>query len=628
MNRNNNTYPSNTVCYGGENYSTTFSNVAFHVPSQEQLASFQNDLGVTNQNLAVLSEHMTATGIAIDKSNKSVTETVEKLRKDMKKDRRKKTTQNVAMVSDNIYIIQFYDDGSSDGYKLFQNVSGNYIMKRLIFPAERKEKTRVKIWFPDKNIIIYVPENNSAKIIYDAFIEAGVVFNTQLTVNRCIQALAEFFIPKIRECEAGAICSGLAGWDGKRFITKKDFGQIRFYKHFPDSLPVLDKGLTYVNHKDRMERFGEYFRLINAIKGYRLRFWLFIYPYLGILKTILGQKGFETDFILTILSDNIELKKMILYYLQIFNRYRMCPTSIENSEKKVMELIACAKDEVLIIDHSTFVTETQYKKNLVENNIEKIFRISIGEKFLPPPYNRDATFVLAVISDVALDFKGRNLNFIVEPTDFRKITFSTEDGDDYIGENFTLFIKWAMKNFDRMEAILSNYPKEFRDRKATIEVVSDIVKARFADVGIDIWDMLKIDVNTLLQKGLFDCDDIAENTLLLRKFRELVRMNIQKTVVIPKKHGALENGAVYFDEEWVWIPSFLCTTWLATAGLRNQKKRLLFCLKSEGVLNADVGYTHRTQIQHKTFEMIMLKRDFFTKTGEVEVISLGRECDD
>ena len=55
---------------------------------------------------------------------------------------------------------------------------------------------------------------------------------------------------------------------------------------------------------------------------------------------------------------------------------------------------------------------------------------------------------------------------------------------------------------------------------------------------------------------------IAENDLLLRKFRELVRENIQKTVVLPKKHGVMENGAVYFDEEWIWIPSFLCTTWL------------------------------------------------------------------
>ncbi len=605
-----------------------YSNVAGHIPTQEQLTSFQNDLCITNQNLATLSEHMQATGAAIYRSNESVTETVEKLRKDMKKDRKKKTTQKVAMMSNSIYIIQFFDDGTSEAMPLFLSLGGKYYIKRLIFPAERKEKNRVEIWFPDQDVFVYVPENSSGKILFDAFVEAGVAFNTQLTVSRCTQALAEFFIPRIRECENTILYSGLAGWEGRFFMTKECFRRFRYYRHFPDSLPVLEKSLPGVNSKAGQERVKEYLNLINDVKGYRLRFWLFLYPYVGLLKTILDQKGYRTDFILTLLTDDLGVKKCILNYLQLFNRYQLCPTTIEGSEKRVMETVACEKDEVLVVDHSTLVTETPYKLHTMENNLEKIMKISTGEKILPPPYNRDATFVLAVISDVGINFKGCTLNFIVEMEDFKKMTFSREEGDDYIGENFTGFVNWAMENFNRMEAQLCNCPEELRDKKATIEAVADIVKTRFADIGIDVWEMLKIDVNTLFEKGLFECDNIAENDLLLRKFRELVRENIQKTVVLPKKHGVMENGAVYFDEEWIWIPSFLCTTWLTTAGLRKQRKRLLFTLKSEGILYADEGYTHRTQIQFNTLETIMLKRDFFTKTGEVEVISLGRERDD
>lgn len=629
MNRINNTYPSNTGYYGGENHNTTMSNVAFHVPSQEQLASFQNNLYVTNQNLAALSEHMQATGAAIYGSNESVVETVEKLRKDMKKDRRKKTVQKVAALVDGIYILQFFDDNSSQGMPLFMNVGAKYIISRWIFPSERKEKTVVKIWFPEQKMLILVPENGSPKILHDAFIEAGVVFNTQFSMSRSTQALAEFFIPQIRECENSILYSGLAGWDEKIFMTKENFRRLRCYRHFPDSLPVLEKSLTQVHFGYDRKRVTGYFRLINMVKGYRLRFWLFLYPYVGILKTILDRHGYVTDFILTLLTDDFGVKRYIVNYLQLFNRYQLCPTNIEGSEKRVMETVACTKDEILVVDHSTLVTETPYKRNTVENNLEKIMKISVGEKILPPPYNRDATFVLAVLSDVGINFKGYTLNFVVEPEDFKKVTISSGDnGSDYIGENFTEFVDWATENYDRMEARLGNCPKEFRDRKATIKAVSGIVEARFADIGINVWEVLKIDVNTLFEKGLFECDNIAENDLLLRKFRELVRENIQKTVVLPKKHGVMENGAVYFDEEWMWIPSFLCTTWLTTAGLRKQRKRLLFTLKSEGILYADEGYTHRTQIQFNTLETIMLKRDFFTKTGEVEVISLGREYHD
>lgn len=56
-----------------------------------------------------------------------------------------------------------------------------------------------------------------------------------------------------------------------------------------------------------------------------------------------------------------------------------------------------------------------------------------------------------------------------------------------------------------------------------------------------------------------------------------------------------------------------------------QRKRILAELKKEGQIICNEGYTYKLQIKKKSFETLMIRRNFFTKLGEPEIIELAEE---
>ena len=54
------------------------------------------------------------------------------------------------------------------------------------------------------------------------------------------------------------------------------------------------------------------------------------------------------------------------------------------------------------------------------------------------------------------------------------------------------------------------------------------------------------------------------------------------------------------------------------------RKKILIRLKELGVLITDSGQTRKLMIAKSRFETVQLKRNFFTRSGELELVELGR----
>ena len=58
------------------------------------------------------------------------------------------------------------------------------------------------------------------------------------------------------------------------------------------------------------------------------------------------------------------------------------------------------------------------------------------------------------------------------------------------------------------------------------------------------------------------------------------------------------------------------------------RKKLLTKLRERKVLVTDVGFTKKLMVANQRFETLQIKREFFTRIGEADIVELGKEYDD
>lgn len=120
-----------------------------------------------------------------------------------------------------------------------------------------------------------------------------------------------------------------------------------------------------------------------------------------------------------------------------------------------------------------------------------------------------------------------------------------------------------------------------------------------------------------------------ENGDITETFREIMRKEIPKIMVAEK--GAVtrvDQPMVYYDDEFLWVPSELLKQILRKRNILPMRKKLLVKLRERKVLVTDVGFTRKLMVANQRFETLQIKRGFFTKIGEADIVELGKEYDD
>lgn len=120
-----------------------------------------------------------------------------------------------------------------------------------------------------------------------------------------------------------------------------------------------------------------------------------------------------------------------------------------------------------------------------------------------------------------------------------------------------------------------------------------------------------------------------ENGDIAEIFREIMRKEIQKIMTAEKGEVTrVDQQMVYYNDEFLWIPSELLKQILKKRNLLPARKKLLTKLRERKVLVTDVGFTKKLMVANQRFETLQIKREFFTRIGEADIVELGKEYDD
>lgn len=108
-----------------------------------------------------------------------------------------------------------------------------------------------------------------------------------------------------------------------------------------------------------------------------------------------------------------------------------------------------------------------------------------------------------------------------------------------------------------------------------------------------------------------------------------MREEIQKIMTAEKGEVTrVDQQMVYYNDEFIWIPSELLKQILKKRNLLPARKKLLTKLRERKVLATDVGFTKKLMVANQRFETLQIKREFFTRIGEADIVELGKEYDD
>lgn len=355
-----------------------------------------------------------------------------------------------------------------------------------------------------------------------------------------------------------------------------------------------------------------------------MRLWMLTFPFMSILSSVLSGYRYNRQFFINAVVSSPALEELILYFTQTFNRHCLSAYSVDNPKSNLQAMLSKAKDETMVISAKLLENVSVYSKKKVAENISLVTDIATGRKNLGSPYNRPAYFGLVIVSDVPVTESSSEIRLFLEEEDIDK-SLIDEMGynfQDTVGIVMADFIASVEMHWDDIEAILREYHVG-NDKVATVEVVLEILKGYFWTKGLEI--MVELDIKDVNLGSLFETE-IEDRNMLLELVRKIVREEIMCTSVreIRNTYEACP-WEIYYSEDVVLVPSDLMEQWLKKHDLWHLKKQLQVILRQNKVLYYTDGYTYRFRKNQTACETWKLRRDFFTKLGETELINLGRQ---
>lgn len=84
------------------------------------------------------------------------------------------------------------------------------------------------------------------------------------------------------------------------------------------------------------------------------------------------------------------------------------------------------------------------------------------------------------------------------------------------------------------------------------------------------------------------------------------------------------KNALYFDENWLYIPTKVLDEMLKHGGVLSEKLNILYTLKKAGKLKCDQdGLSKKVQVESQRSEYYSISKGFFNKPGIPSIVDLG-----
>lgn len=547
----------------------------------------------------------------------SSTNNVEKQKSDKKK-RRMGYRLNVAE-DEPLGIICKYSNGEENTEILSYDISGTVKVYNLKTGNWGKEQS-FAICFPKERIVVLGEKSKVKKEnLMNAFVRAGVTFETTVPRGDIAEALFNFFAMRIEHAKDVWEMPTHQGWSENMFFDAN-------YPPFVErqeflGMPLYEKYFSYV--KPSSEAFESYFQCLTQIRSCSARAIVLMLPFYGIIQSLLVENKSLTPVITNFILSDEKNPMRICELLQVFNRCEISMNSLGVTEKELDEMIKQANDEVFLADAMYDEEDTKYYKDKLSKNALYLAKVFLRKTTCKERKKAGGRATLAVFSPRKI-LLGGCINIIVTEEFWTK-DGGTEEVGQAVEAVMTAFVEFVKMNFLEVKRIIRKQREQNDGRKRLLAVMQEILLKFFNAEGFDMLEKAKFSPEFSFEAILVDIVNTEE---MLDDFRLCVKRKISKFVIEQKgkKYG---KHYVYFDSEWMYFPTHVFDRILGLEGMLPYKEEILLGLYETKFLRKDAeGFSRKLMISGKRFETYQIKREFFDTIGEVSIVDLGKVTDD
>lgn len=540
-----------------------------------------------------------------------------------RKNKRKVVSKFMAIMDDGtIAIVKGYDNGEKEAQPFIGNLFGLPKIYTLRVAGVKDIPDKFGIYFINQNKWIIGEQTKiTAKYLFERFIENNIIFDYRVPEKESARILFRYFSPRILESNRNMIyVQGLQGWDesGKKFIHSGNFswkGERLF-----SNLPVTQKKFL-VQELDE-EKIKNYFSEMCKITDWRNRMVIMVFPFAALLSSLMQDE--KLGFYLNFIKITDFPTKRICKWLQIFNRGDYRPYNLDISDKNLIQQLQILRDEILIADLCIDQEESDYRKNKMRMRCKMIGKILTNQKSIPGKCESSIDAVFAAISREPVFGEGVVNIWLDED-------FASDEEDQFsanaIGAVFGAFVRFFENHPESLKISMRRNKIEGQDRFTAWRILLDVIGQFWAEEKIDFLEQANIH-NNLKEINFSEIfsEDVIDEEEMLEVFRKKIRMAIRNYFVAKKeKASVLKEKTLYFSDSWLFFPVKVMRELLQESKLDYCRTKILYGLKRKGIMNSDTeGFSKKVQIGCNRSEMYVIKRQFFERIGEMDIVSLGK----
>lgn len=547
----------------------------------------------------------------IDRTDKKI----EELKKNKK---RKRISDNICVLQDGtINLLEVYDNGDKIAVPFIVNIRGGWEVYRLKFDKITVSEEYFILVFRNSSIWIAGKyTKNTQTGLYNYFIQSGVKFNIQISQNRIKQALYMEFAPQIENATQTWTLTELAGWSNGKFMSAENF-PFGVRQDFP-RLPIMQKRFERVHKADNLQ---EYLRIFQMMKSSKDKVLLQEVVVWGLLASIFAAEGMKAMLCLNLVFLQGELRPIFSQVFQVFNRSSSEVICADWNTAQVKENLISCNDEILIVDAFQTIGNT-YQKQKVKENVEKIRTKICEEKTRVYDISREINCGLVVMNTEIL--QGNAINIFITEDFFDDVSTVENVLNGKVVEIFlTRFIEFSENNLTQIRRIIRKNRVSCQNKKisllqATWQILNLFWEGEGVDLCVYLSLMKEMNWEEMLNQALVEED-------ALDIFVNAIRTEIPYFVVLPKKRNIkYEKDAIYFDKDWLYIPTKVLDEMLKHGGMLSKKSHILYSLKKAEKLKCDQGgLSKKVQVESQRREYYCISKAFFDRPGIPSIVDLG-----
>lgn len=537
--------------------------------------------------------------------------------------RRKKTSHNLTRdQAGNLMLVQYYDNGTCEGFYLFNRSLGNFCVYKLHTEDYKCENELFLIYFPNTNIwIIGETSKLSEKYIYELFLQQEVPFNQSLPRAKVQRTLYEFFKGLIFSCENITTVPALAGWFAQRFRYRENIAKSPSLRE----LPIATKNFEVLPLKD--STFTLYKEFLQRFKDDNSRLMIALYPIISMLASIFKDFRGNINFALNLVPTSSLRSADVAEYFQIFSRDVLNIFSYEISRNNIKKILSTSKDEILLMDMRLSETRDYYRIKRRNEHFEFVSSVLFGRTCLPSQTGHAASAGLVTICDEVI-LKPDVYN-IPTGSEFDALSIYNEHKVNLFKESkimvriFSQFIRFVERTGDDFFNIFTRNTFAQTHAGSILEITYNLFCHFWKTHNIDFTKELKfpnkIDFdNILLPETTLEDEDVAI-------FLDRIVENVGQYAIVPKRSFLAGGNAIFYDETFLYMPENLFKEICHSFGLKDFRRYMLK-LRAQGKLSTGQDrLLKQVVVNHQTLSCYVFNRNLFRHEGQIDIVNLGKE---